>query len=50
VKFLAQTLDVKRNAVGIVAGKTSPVKHVQVLGISAETLHRKLNLDERSLR
>jgi uncharacterized protein (TIGR00251 family) len=50
VKFLAQTLDVKRNAVGIVAGKTSPVKRVQVLGISAETLHRKLDLDERSLR
>ncbi len=50
VRFLAQTLDVKRKAVSIVAGKTNPVKRVQVLGISADTLLKKLNLDERGLR
>jgi len=50
VRFVAQTLDVKRNAVSIVAGKRSPVKRVQVLGISAETLLKKLNLDKRGLR
>ena len=50
VRFLAQTLDVKKNAVSIVAGERSPVKRVQVLGISAETLRKKLKLDERSLR
>jgi uncharacterized protein (TIGR00251 family) len=50
VKFLARILDVKRNAVGIVAGERSPVKRVQVSGISAEALLEKLNLDERDLR
>jgi uncharacterized protein (TIGR00251 family) len=44
VRFVAQRLDVKKNAVSIVAGKISPVKRVQVLGISAETLLKKLNL------
>ena len=50
VRFVARTLGVKRNAVSIVAGKRSPVKHMQVLRISAEALLRKLNLDERGLR
>jgi uncharacterized protein (TIGR00251 family) len=50
VRFVAQTLGVKRNAVSIVAGKTSPIKRMQVLGISAEALLRKLNLNERDLR
>lgn len=49
VRFLAQTLDVKRNAVSIVAGERSPVKRVQISGISAETLLKKLKLDEQGL-
>jgi len=44
LKFLAEQLDIKKNAVSILSGHTSPVKHVQVLGISAETLMEKLDL------
>jgi len=46
LKFLAKQLDVKRNAVSIIRGQTSPVKDVQVLGISAEALMKKLGLNE----
>ena len=44
IRFLAEQLDIKKNAVSIISGLTSPVKHVQVLGISAETLMEKLDL------
>jgi uncharacterized protein (TIGR00251 family) len=44
IRFLAKALGVKRNAVGILAGKTQPVKQVRVMGITAETLLKKLNL------
>ncbi|OHB73378.1 MAG: hypothetical protein A2Z25_00220 [Planctomycetes bacterium RBG_16_55_9] len=47
VKFLANELGVKKNAVSILSGKTSPVKQVQVLGMSARTLLRKLDLTEQ---
>jgi uncharacterized protein (TIGR00251 family) len=47
LKFLAKQLDVKTNAVSIIRGKTRPVKHVQVSGISADTLLKKLGLDEQ---
>ncbi|NOR67269.1 MAG: DUF167 domain-containing protein [Woeseiaceae bacterium] len=50
IKFLAEQLGVKKNAINIIAGKTSPVKRVQVSGMSAEALLEKLNLDERDLR
>ena len=50
LEFLAKQLCVKKNAVSIIAGTTNPVKRVQVLGISAETLLEKLNPKERSLR
>jgi len=43
-EFLAKQLGVKKNAVSIISGKTSPVKHVQVLGISATMLLKKLGL------
>jgi uncharacterized protein (TIGR00251 family) len=46
LKFLAKQLGVKKNAVSIISGKTSPVKHVQVLGISADTLLKKLGLNK----
>jgi uncharacterized protein len=44
VEFLADTLGVKRNMVTITSGLTSPVKTIQITGISAETIHQKLNL------
>jgi len=47
--FLAKQLGVKRNAVKIVSGKSSPVKGVQVSGISVEQLLDKLNLNKQSV-
>ncbi len=47
LKFLAKQLGVKKNAVSIISGKTSPVKHVQVSGISADTLLKKLGLNKQ---
>jgi len=49
LEFLARNLGVKKSAISIIAGQTSPVKQVQVLGISAETLLRKLNLNKQGL-
>jgi len=46
LKFLAKQLGVKKNAVSIIWGKGSPVKHVQVSGISADTLLKKLGLNK----
>jgi len=46
IEFLAKQLGVKKNAVSIISGQTNPVKRVQVLGISAETLLKKLNLNK----
>ena len=45
LKFLAKELDLKKNAVSILSGKTSPVKQVRILGISTQTLLKKLNLE-----
>ena len=42
VKFLAKTLEVKRNAVSIIAGQTRAVKQVQVLSVSIERARKKL--------
>lgn len=50
LKFLAQRLGVKKNALSIISGKTSPSKRVRVSGISAETLRTKLNLNGQDLR
>jgi uncharacterized protein (TIGR00251 family) len=47
--FLAKKLGVKKNTVNIISGKTSAVKGVRVMGISAEQLSNKLNLNERSV-
>jgi len=46
LRFLAKELDVKKNAISIISGKTSPVKRVQVSGISADMLLKKLNLNK----
>ncbi len=40
----------KGNAVSLISGKTSPIKKVRILGISAETLLKKLNLMEQDVR
>ena len=45
VKFLSEKLGVKKNAVSIISGQTSPVKQVQVFDISADTLIEKLSLN-----
>lgn len=47
LKFLAKQLDMKKNAVSIISGQTSPVKHVQVLDISVDTLMEKLGLNKQ---
>jgi len=46
IEFLSKQLGVKRKAVSIISGQTNPVKQVQVLGISSETLLEKLNLNK----
>jgi len=43
VEFLADTLSVKKNAVRITSGQTSPVKTIEVTGVSTEILLGKLN-------
>jgi uncharacterized protein (TIGR00251 family) len=44
VAFLARQLQVKKNAVEIIAGHGSPIKHVRVAGISAAQLLSRLGL------
>ena len=46
IEFLAKELGVKKNAVSIVSGRSKGVKQVEVLGISAEALLKKLGLNE----
>jgi uncharacterized protein (TIGR00251 family) len=50
LRFLAKALGLRKNAVSIISGKTSPVKQVRIVGISAETLLEKLNLTEQDVR
>jgi uncharacterized protein (TIGR00251 family) len=47
--FLSKKLGLKKNAVSIISGKTSAVKSVQVVGISAEQLSNKLDLNKQSV-
>ena len=49
LKYLAQTLDVKKNTLSITAGKTGPIKRVLVSGISAEILRTKLSEEVRDI-
>jgi uncharacterized protein (TIGR00251 family) len=44
IEFLAKELGVKKNAVSIIMGQTNPIKQVQVMGISGQTLLKKLGL------
>lgn len=45
IAFLAKKLGLRKKAVCIVTGQGNPVKHVRVVGVSAETLRKKLGLD-----
>lgn len=45
IEFLAKKLGVKKNNVSIISGITSPVKHIRIAGMSADTLLTKLNLN-----
>lgn len=44
IKFLADLLDVKKNAIQITSGQTSPVKQIQISNISKDTLVKKLDI------
>ena len=46
LEFLAKQLGVKKSAISIISGQTNPVKQVQVLGVSSDSLIEKLNLSE----
>jgi uncharacterized protein (TIGR00251 family) len=48
LEFLAKQLGVKKNAISIISGQTNPIKQVQVLGISADALIEKLNLNKEN--
>jgi uncharacterized protein (TIGR00251 family) len=50
IKFLSERLGVKKNAVSIISGTTSPIKHMMVTGMTAETLSKILKLNEEDLR
>ena len=42
LKFLSRLLEVKTNSLSIIAGKTSPVKRIQITGVSVETFRIKM--------
>jgi uncharacterized protein len=46
IAFLAKQIGVKKKCVSIISGQTNPVKHVKISGISAETLLKKLDINE----
>jgi uncharacterized protein (TIGR00251 family) len=46
IEFLAKKLGVKKNAISIISGQTNPIKQVQVLGVSSDSLIEKLNLSK----
>ncbi len=42
--FLAKRMGVRKNAVTITAGQSSPVKQIAIAGVTAETLRDRLGL------
>ena len=50
LEFLAKLLGAKKTDVSIISGQSSQIKSVQVLGISAQTLLEKLNLNKQGHR
>ncbi|MBN1974449.1 MAG: DUF167 domain-containing protein [Sedimentisphaerales bacterium] len=49
IKFLAGILDVKKNSIQIISGQTSPIKKIQISGISIDTLMKKLVIKEQPI-
>ena len=47
IAFLAKQLGVKKNAVSIISGQTSPVKQVEIAGVSMAELLKELNLSKQ---
>ena len=47
LEFLAKQLGVKKSTISIISGQTNPIKQVQALGISADALLKKLNLNKQ---
>jgi uncharacterized protein len=43
IEFLADEIGVKKNAIKITSGQTSPVKTIQIAGVSEKILLDKLN-------
>jgi uncharacterized protein (TIGR00251 family) len=43
IEFLADTIDIKKNAIKITSGLTSPVKTIEITGVSEKILLYKLN-------
>lgn len=40
IDFLAKKLGVRKNTISIISGQTSPVKHIKILNIPANTLQK----------
>ncbi|MCD4651221.1 MAG: DUF167 domain-containing protein [Candidatus Cloacimonetes bacterium] len=49
IDLLAKRLGLKKNAISIVSGKTSPIKQVRVEGVLAENIIGLLKLTNRSV-
>ena len=43
VEFLADTLGIKKNTITITSGHTSPVKTIQITGVTTNAILQKLN-------
>ena len=43
IEFLAESLNVKKNTIKITSGQTSPVKTIQITGVSPQIIQQKLN-------
>jgi uncharacterized protein (TIGR00251 family) len=46
IEFLAKQLGVKKSAISIISGQTNPIKQVQALGVSSDSLLKKLSLEK----
>jgi hypothetical protein len=47
IEFLAKQLGVKKNAISIISGQTNPIKQVQVLNVSINSLNKKLKIKSK---
>jgi uncharacterized protein len=45
IDFLAEKIGVRKNTISIISGQTSPIKHIQIMDISIDSLSKKLNLE-----